>query len=184
MVSLVVRSKIPPQIHRELGENENTFGIERPRSHHMHPKRFNWPLLTGFLLSLFAFISYFLIFVWFPTTRDFPWANLLLFVGATALLLLGLRRAFTEKRRKRSKIFASIITTFGVLVFALFAFNFFVFARWIPPSKGAPQVGQKAPDFTLNDTNHKQVSLTELLSIPINGKAPKGVLLVFYRGYW
>jgi hypothetical protein len=150
----------------------------------MNDKRFNWPMLTGFLLSLFAFISYFLIFVWFPTTRNFPWANFLLFIGATALLLLGLRRAFTEERPKLSKIFTSIIATVGVLVFVLFAFGFFVFARWIPASKGAPQVGQKAPEFTLSDTNHKQVSLTELLSTPINGKAPKGVLLVFYRGYW
>ena len=115
-----------------------TAATQSPRFFAMYPKRFNWPILTGFLLSLFAFISYFLIFVWFPTTRNFPWANLLLFVVATALLLLGLRRAFTEERRKRSKVFASIITTFGVLVFALFAFNFFVFARWIPSSKGAP----------------------------------------------
>jgi hypothetical protein len=59
-------------------------------------------------------------------------------------------------------------------------------------------VGQKAPDFTLSDTNGKPVSLSELLSTPINGKtmnapvgnaqqaptSPKGVLLVFYRGYW
>jgi hypothetical protein len=28
------------------------------------------------------------------------------------------------------------------------------------------------------------VSLGQLLSNPINGKAPRGLLLVFYRGYW
>jgi hypothetical protein len=72
----------------------------------------------------------------------------------------------------------------GLLMAVGFAFSFFVFAKWIPASQGAPQVGQKAPAFTLTDTSNKQVSLSELLSTPINGKAPKGVVLVFYRGYW
>jgi hypothetical protein len=150
----------------------------------MNAKRFNWPMLLGFLLSIFAFISYFVIFVWFPTTRNFPWANLLLFVVSLVLLFLGLRRTLSEDRSKLSKILGSVVATLGVLICALFVFNFFVFAKWIPASKGAPQVGQKAPDFTLADTNNKQVSLNELLTSPINGKAPKGVLLVFYRGYW
>jgi peroxiredoxin len=54
----------------------------------------------------------------------------------------------------------------------------------IPASKGAPQVGQRAAEFTLPDTTNKQVSLNELMTAPINGKAPRGVLLIFYRGYW
>jgi peroxiredoxin len=54
----------------------------------------------------------------------------------------------------------------------------------IPASKDAPQVGQRAPDFTLTDAGGKAVSLNELLTMPINGNAPKGVLLIFYRGYW
>jgi len=40
------------------------------------------------------------------------------------------------------------------------------------------------PPFSLPDATGKQVSLTELLTAPVNGSAPKGVLLVFYRGYW
>jgi len=150
----------------------------------MNTKRFNWPTWTGFLLSLFAFLSYFFIFVWFPITRDFPWANLLLFVCAIALLVFGLRRAFAKERPLRSKITASIVTTLGVLICAMFLFAYFVAGRWLPESRGAPHVGQKAPDFTLTDSKNKQVSLAELLSTPINGQAPKGVLLVFYRGYW
>jgi len=150
----------------------------------MNTKRFNWQTWTGFLLSLFAFLSYFFIFVWFPITRDFPWANLLLFVCAIALLVFGLRRAFAKERPLRSKITASIVTTLGVLICAMFLFAYFVAGRWLPESRGAPHVGQKAPDFTLTDSKNKQVSLAELLSTPINGQAPKGVLLVFYRGYW
>jgi AhpC/TSA family len=149
----------------------------------MAVRRFNWPLWLGFVLSVVTFFSYFAVFVWFPVTRDFPWANLLLFAVAAVLLFVGVRRAFAGDRR-RSKIVAAIVTSLGVVVIASFLFAFFVAARWLPASKGAPQVGQKAPDFTLNDTSGKAVSLNELLSTPINGAPPKGVLLVFYRGYW
>jgi len=150
----------------------------------MNAKRFNWPLLTGLLLSVFAFLSYFFIFVWFPITRNFPWANLLLFAIAIVLLIIGLRRTLTETRSTISKILGSAVTGFGVLICVLFVFGYFVFARWIPASTGAPHVGQKAPDFVLPDASNRQVSLNELLTSPVNGKAPKGVLLVFYRGYW
>jgi hypothetical protein len=57
----------------------------------------------------------------------------------------------------------------------------------LPPSKGAPQVGQKAPDFTLADSTGKPVRLSELLAPAGDAAAKKGgpwVLLIFYRGYW
>ena len=149
----------------------------------MNVRRFNWPLWTGFLLSVAAVFSYFAVFVWYPVTRDFPWANLLLFVVAGALLFMGVRRAFAGERRL-SKIVASIVTTLSVALIAFFLFGFFVAARWLPASKGAPQVGQTAPDFMLTDSSGKAVSLDELLSTPVNGTPTKGVLLIFYRGYW
>jgi branched-subunit amino acid ABC-type transport system permease component len=152
----------------------------------MNVRRINWPLWVGFLLTLAAFMSYFLVFVWFPATRDFPWANLLLFAIAAVLLFMGFRRGFAADRPHptRSKIVTTIVGTLGVAVIALFVFSIFIAARWLPASTGAPQVGQKAPDFTLTDTNGKQVSLNELLTTPVNGSTPKGVLLIFYRGYW
>ena len=149
----------------------------------MNLRRFNWPLWLGFVLSVVTFFSYFAVFVWYPLTRDFPWANLLLFAVSAVLLLVGVRRAFAGDRR-RSKIAAVIVATLGVVVIAFFLLAFFVGGRLLPASKGAPQVGQKAPDFSLNDSTGKAVSLNELLTTPINGAAPKGVLLVFYRGYW
>ena len=149
----------------------------------MNVRRFNWPLWLGFVLSVVGVFSYLAVFVWYPVTRDFPWANLLLFAVAAVLLFVGVRRAFASDRR-RSKIVASIVATLSVVVIALFLVGFFVGGRALPASKGAPQVGQKAPDFTLTDTGGKAVSLNELLTTPINGNPPKGVLLVFYRGYW
>jgi hypothetical protein len=149
----------------------------------MNVRRFNWPLWVGFLLSVVTVFSYLAVFVWYPITRDFPWANLLLFAVAAVLLFVGVRRAFASDRR-RSKVVAAIVATLGVVVIALFIFGFFVGGRLLPASAGAPKVGQKAPDFTLNDISGKAVSLNELLSAPINGNAPKGVLLIFYRGYW
>lgn len=147
-------------------------------------KRFNWQILAGFLLSLFALISYPFVFVMWPVTRDFPWANLLMFAVAMLLLFVGIWRAFKPDRRLFSKVFSSLAALIGVLSLALFVFSFFVVGRWLPPSSGAPQVGQKAPDFALTDSDSKPVSLAELLTQPINNQPPKGVLLIFYRGYW
>ena len=164
----------------------------------MNFRKFNWPLWTGFLFSLIALISYPLVFVEFSVTRDFPWANLLLFAMAGALLLIGVRRAFATDRPhpRGSKIAGAVLTTFSIAIFGLFIFGFFILARHLPPSHGAPQVGQQAPAFSLSDTSGKSVSLSDLLSAPIKeavGKTeavqearatPKAVLLIFYRGYW
>src|SRR2546430_5986905 len=157
----------------------------------MKTHRLNWQIWSGFLLSLAALFSYPLLFVDWPITRDFPWANLLLFAVAAILLFVGVRRAFAPDRRRISKIVSSVLATLSVLVLGMFIFVAFVASRWLPASAGAPQVGQKAPDFNLVDANNKSVSLSELLSSPIKSEPPasaggsrasRGVLLVFYRG--
>jgi hypothetical protein len=152
----------------------------------MSTRRFNWPLWAGLLLSFVAFMSYFAVFVMFPVTRDFPWANLLLFALALVLLFAGLRRGFSADRPHptRSKIVASMVAGLGVLVLGFFVFVMFIAARWLPGSQGAPHIGQKAPDFTLSDTNNNQVALSALLASQPGGKPTTGVLLIFYRGYW
>jgi AhpC/TSA family len=152
----------------------------------MNVRRFNWPLWVGFLLTLGAFLSFFFVFVRFPVTRDFPWANLVLFLIAAVLLFAGIRRAFASDgpHPTRSKIISAIVGLLSVAVLGFFVLTFFVAGRMLPASTGAPKVGQRAPDFTLPDTTGKSVSLSELLSSPLNGSPPKGVLLVFYRGYW
>lgn len=150
----------------------------------MRFRSLNWPLWLGFLLSLFVFISYPFIFAQWPVTRDFPWANLLLLVLAVALLFIGVRRAVSAGTSRLAKISAAILTTLSVVVLGLFILTTFVMARWLPSSKGAPQVGQKAPAFSLASADGRQVALSQLLTEPVGGKTPKAVLLIFYRGYW
>jgi len=131
----------------------------------------NWRLWSGFVLSIVAFISYFTFFNRWPITRDIPWVNFILFVVATVLLIAGVRRS-------QRKIWSGIVAFLGIAIFAFFVFAVTVATKWLPPSHGAPHVGQKAPDFTLLDSNGKSVTLSELLA-----SSPR-VLLVFYRGYW
>lgn len=147
-------------------------------------KRLNWQIWVGFLLSLVAGFSYPFVFVQWPITREFPWANLILFAIAFVLLFLGLRRAFKPDKRIVSKIFSSLAAALGLLMLGGLLFLIFVMGSWLPASSGAPQVGQKAPDFSLIDVNNKPVTLAQLLTAPVNNKPPKGVLLIFYRGYW
>ncbi len=137
-------------------------------------RRFNWPLWIGFALSVAAFLTYFTFFIRFPITRDVPWATLTLFAIAIVLLVIGLRRA-TGRR-----IVAWIVTVLGVFVGVFFCLAVFVGTKQLPASEGAPAVGAKVPDFVLLDTNRHPVSLAKLLAEPAN----KGVVLIFYRGYW
>ena len=62
-------------------------------------KSINWQIWTGFVLSLVAAFSYPFLFVRWAITREFPWANLVLFAIAMVLLFLGLRRAFKPDKR-------------------------------------------------------------------------------------
>jgi hypothetical protein len=147
-------------------------------------KKLNWQIWAGFVLSLIAGLSYPFVFVRWPITRDLPWVNFVLFALALVLLFLGLRRAFKPDKKLVSKIFSSLAAALGILMAAGFIFAVLVIGRSLPASPGAPQIGQKAPDFTLTDANDKPITLAQLLTEPINNKRPRGVLLIFYRGYW
>ena len=140
-------------------------------------RRWNWPLWAGFLLALAGLFSY-AVFAQFPITRDFPWANLLLFGAGGILLILGLARAFGRPQLYRGKIFGSILAILSLLAFALFGYGAFYLVRQMPVSAGAPRVGEKAPEFTLPDQNGKLVALPDLLS------GSRGAVLIFYRGHW
>ena len=72
-----------------------------------------------------------------------------------------------------------------LVVLACFCFVTFHLVPQLPPSTGAPRVGQKAPDFTLRDQDGHPVTLSALLP-PAAGDpgGTNGAVLIFYRGYW
>ena len=144
----------------------------------MNAKGFNWQIWVGLLLSMFALVSFPVIFVNLEPTRNASWLNFIFFAIAFVFVFIGLRRAFALGRGKIAKAGASIIAVFSAASLGLFIFAAFVMATWLPRSSGAPQVGQKAHEFDLSDTSGIKVSLSGLLT------DKKGVLLVFYRGYW
>jgi hypothetical protein len=140
-------------------------------------RKWNWPIWAGFLVAVGGLVSY-EFFAQFPITRDFPWANLLLFGIGAVLLLAGLFRAFGRPQLYRGKIFGSIFTAITLFLFAFFSYEIFYVLRQVPLSAQAPRVGEKAPEFTLIDQNGKPVALADLLS------GSKAVVLIFYRGFW
>lgn len=151
-------------------------------------RRSNGALWTGSALIVLTVLSNFpsLYSLNIPGLAVLPWISLLLPAIGVVFFIVGLRRAFGQPQIFRGKVLGSILTVVSALLFSLSVWGFF-HARAVPASAGAPKVGQKAPEFTLTNTSGQQVSLAQLLSAPIDtasGKAPKAVLLVFYRGYW
>jgi len=144
-------------------------------------RKWNWPIWVGFVIAVAGLFSY-EFFAQFPSTRDFPWADFLLFGIGIALLVFGLFRAFGRPQVYRGKIFGTIFTAVAVLCLAFFSYLIFYVLHQVPASAGAPRVGQKAPDFFLLDQNEKPVGLADMLRGPSG--PPQGVVLIFYRGFW
>lgn len=142
----------------------------------------NFALWVGLFVTVLAVLSNVLYFFRVPAAA-LPWLNLTLPAVGLVFLLIGLVRAFGQSQIYRGKIWGSIVSVLAALLLAASAL-FFVLARKIPSSTGAPQVGQHAPDFTLSDSNGQPLALTQLFSPSPGMPQPKAVLLVFYRGYW
>jgi hypothetical protein len=120
-------------------------------------------------------------------TRDVPWVNFLLFAVALFLLSRGLILSSSSASITwRTRITRTILGVVSLSAIGFFCFEVFYLSQQLPAASGSPQVGAKAPDFELRDTNNQRVTLAQLLSAAAPGaQAPsKGVLLVFYRGYW
>ena len=152
----------------------------------MPAKLWNWRLWAGFGLSIGALAGY---VVLVNETRAVLWPALLLFVVAAVLLFSGWKRRSREPELYRGKISAYVLTTLSVLILGLFGFVVYQVSKVFPDAKNAPQIGQPAPEFSLVDADGKNFSLAQLLSTPITNsgsaaRATKGVLVVFYRGYW
>jgi len=106
-------------------------------------RKWNRPIWVGFVVAVGGLFSYDF-FAQFPITRDFPWANLLLFGIGAVLLIVGLFRAFGRPQLYRGKIFGSIFTAIALFLFAFFGYEIFYVLRQVPLSAQAPHVGERA----------------------------------------
>jgi hypothetical protein len=145
-------------------------------------KHTNSALWLGLLITVLGVLSNLLYFLKVPAAA-LPWLNLTLPAIGLIFLLIGVVRAFGQSQIYRGKIWGSIAAGLAALFLAGSAW-LFVEARKIPRSEGAPQVGQRVPDFTLSDSNGQPVALAQLFGASPGMSQPKAVLLVFYRGYW
>jgi hypothetical protein len=120
-----------------------------------------------------------------PGQGAIAWVSLLLSVVALIFIVAGLRLVIVHSKVYRGNTLNIAVNVIAVLLAGLSVFGF-VSTRKLPSAAEAPQIGQKVPDFTLADTSGKPVSLDQLLAPSPTNQAParKGVLLIFYRGYW
>lgn len=150
----------------------------------MNKKYWNWQLWIGFSLSLLALLIYILLL---QQTRSIFWGSLLLFIISALLIISGLRRAFGQPQAYRGKVAGPVLTLLSVILLGIFGWGSYLASKLFARGLHAPQVGQKAPDFSIVDDHGNPATLTQLLSATMphaSASVPKGVLLVFYRGYW
>ena len=105
-------------------------------------RRWNWPIWIGFVVVVAGLFSYEL-FARFPITRDFPWANFLLFGIGAALLIVGLFRAFGRPQAYRGKVFGSIFAVIAVFVVAFFSSKSSTSCGRCPPQLAPRALGKK-----------------------------------------
>lgn len=145
-------------------------------------KQTNSALWLGLVITVLGVLSNLLYFSKVPSAA-LPWLNLALPAIGLIFLLIGVVRVFGQSQIYRGKIWGSIAAVLAVLFLAASAW-LFVQLRSVPRSAGAPQVGQRVPDFTLPDSNGQLVALAQLFAASPGMPQPKAVLLIFYRGYW
>jgi hypothetical protein len=148
-------------------------------------RRRNFLPLAGLLVCVVAFLGYFLFFYQFPATRDLPWVSWLLFAFGLGLVGMGIARPFRRPERYRGRVLGPVLGVLSLGVLGLFLFATLVGSRDLPAAAGAPGVGEKAPDFVLQDPQGRSVRLYDLLGREAGGSgAASWVVLIFYRGYW
>ena len=155
----------------------------------MNAKLWNWRLWAGCGFALLGLLAYAAWIMVISQTRSFFWPSLVLFFIAALFLISGLRRASREPQSYRGKVAGPILATVSAVCLALFVFASYEVYKNFPAANNAPKVGERAPEFALVDSNGTNFSLAQLLSTPITdstgvARAAKGVLVVFYRGYW
>jgi hypothetical protein len=122
----------------------------------------NWAPWIGLLLALAALLSNAGFFLGLPGERAIPSLSVALAIAALVCAAVGIMRAFRQSHVYSGKVSSSILGVLSLLICGLVAIAA-VTSRALPTPSGAPQVGQKVPEFTLADTSGNKVSLDQLL---------------------
>jgi len=141
-------------------------------------------LWWGIVITVLGALSNGLYFLYLPGQGAFPWINLVVPIAGLVIVITRVWRAFAQPERYSGKWLGTVFVIICLVLAGGSTFGFF-HARDLPISARAPRVGQKAPTFTLVDSDGETVSLAQLLSgSGQRSDPPKAVLLIFYRGYW
>ena len=139
---------------------------------------------AGFALVLAGIASYPVFFIRFPVTRNFPWANLILFLLAALLLITWLRRAFQKPEAYRGKLSGTILASLSALLIVFFLFAILYMAGQVPESRGAPLADQNGHLVTLSTMLNSSFSTNDWPAAGDAHEKTAGAVLIFYRGYW
>ena len=127
----------------------------------MNKKLWNWRLWLGFSLSLLALLIYILLL---QQTRSIFWGSLALFVVSALFIISGLTRAFGRPQAYRGRLAGPVLALLSVMLLGAFGWGAYLASKLFARALHAPQVGQKAPDFTIVDGHGNSTTLAQLLS--------------------
>jgi len=133
----------------------------------------NHALWLGPLLTVVGVASYYTVFFRWPLTRDVPWVNFAILLGALALSAIGLARAWGRRGWRRVGGVAGLV--WSTTLTALFVAACTVLSA-LPAPTAALAVGDAVPAVTLQDHTGAAVELAAASAEPL--------VLVFYRGFW
>jgi len=136
----------------------------------------NLAIWLGPVVTFCGAVSYFTVFVRYPTLRDFPWVNLPLVLLGVALSALGLWRAFRGSPVFGGKRLGAAGFSLSLILGGLFVFYVFAFSYRLPDPTATSQTLSEAQDFNLNDHRGRPFRLGELRG--------RKIVLIFYRGHW
>ena len=129
----------------------------------------------GLPIVVLGFITYFIVFVDYPLTRDFPWVSI-------PIMLFGLWLAWKFYWRSRThpsrwkRVYGWLQMTAAFFLSALFGFYIFSYSYQLPSANSTLAQGATPTNFTLKDHEGNDVSLTDFRG--------QTVIVCFYRGHW
>lgn len=139
-------------------------------------RRRNHAIWLGPAVTFSGAVSYFTVFVRYPTLRDFPWVNLPLVLLGVALSAFGLLRAFRRSPVFGGKRLGTAGFTLSLILGGLFVFYVFSFSYRLPDPTLTSRTLSDVQDFSLSDHRGRPFHLGELRG--------RKVVLIFYRGHW